>query len=82
MFVDDSKNFHDIRNVEESEHLQNDIHSLKKWYLVNDMKLNVGQTTCIKFIGKISSNAFVYKLGFTHIAHSQYVKDVGVNFRL
>ena len=40
------KTFHDIRNVEVSKLLQNDIHSLKIWCLVNAMKLNVSQTTC------------------------------------
>lgn len=78
LFTDDSKNFHDIRNDEESKLLQTDTHSLQKWCLVKDMKLNVNQTTCINLTRKTSSNAFVYKLSFTHIAHSQYVKDLGV----
>jgi len=56
LFSVNSKIFHDIRNVEKSKLLQIDIHSLQKWCLVNDMKLIVGQTTCITFIRKTSIN--------------------------
>jgi hypothetical protein len=77
-FADDSKNLHDIRNVEEPKLLQTDIHSLKKWCLFNDNKLTVRQTTCTNFLLKQAVTPLYINLGFTHTAHSQCVRDLGV----
>jgi hypothetical protein len=57
--------------------LQSDM-TVQKWCLDNGVELNVGKTTFISVTCKTNSIAFMYKLGFTHIACSLHVEDLWV----
>ena len=58
--------------------MQSDIDATRKWCLDNGINLSVDKTTFISFTPTTNSVAFRYKLGLTHIARSQCVKDRGV----
>ena len=64
--------------MEDCKLLQSDIDAARKWCLDNGINLSVDKTTFISFTPTTNSGALRYKLGITHIALSQCVKDRGV----
>lgn len=58
--------------------MQSDIDAAHKWCLDNGNNLSVDTTAFISFTPITNSVVLRYKLGLTHIARSQCIKDRGV----
>lgn len=78
LFADDLKLYKNITNQDDVKLLQDDLYSIHKWCLENNMTLNVSKCFHIKFTKKRNVTPSAYYIGSEVIHEVSSIRDLGV----
>lgn len=80
LYADDKKLYSKIQSLEDCYLIQNDLNTLYKYYLDNNIVINISKCQCISFTRKTKPFKYQYKFNNLTINRISNIRDLGVVF--